>query len=154
MAYAVVRLRAGPSADHDHKKTLESLRLNRIHHATLVPEDENYEGMLNTVEHHVTYGEVDEDTATALLEERGRIPGDEDLTDDVVDEHTGYGSIDGLAAALADEEADLAHLDGIKPVFRLAPARGGFDSKKRHFNEGGSLGYRGDAINDLLERMV
>lgn len=154
MAYAIVRLRGVAKKNHDHRKTLDSLRLSKIHHTTIVPENANYEGMISTVEHHVTYGELDAETATALLEERGRGEGDIPVDDDLVAEHTEYGSVEELAGALADDEVDLGSVDGIKPVFRLAPARGGFDSKKRHVNEGGSLGYRGDAINDLLERMI
>lgn len=41
-------------------------------------------------------------------------------------------------------------------VFHLPPPRGGFGRKgvKKSYREGGALGDRGEAINDLLKRMV
>ncbi len=154
MGYVVIRLSGQADLRHDQKKTLESLRLHYVNHATIVPETPSYEGMLKRVEHHVTYGEIDEDTAVDLLEARGRAEGDAELTDELVAENTEYGSISELATALVDDEIDIGRLGAIKPVFRLAPARGGFEGQKRHFNEGGALGYRGDAINDLVDRML
>lgn len=154
MSYVLVRLSGSADRRHDKKLTLESLRLLKLHHATVVPENPSYEGMLKKVEHDITYGELDQDTAVQLLESRGRGVSDVDLDDDYVAEHTPYGSVEELATALVEDDVDLGKLDGIKPVFRLTPARGGFEGKKRHFNEGGSLGYRGGAINDLIERML
>ncbi|RLI23172.1 50S ribosomal protein L30, partial [Candidatus Bathyarchaeota archaeon] len=46
-------------------------------------------------------------------------------------------------------------LPDIKPVFRLHPPRKGFKGKiKKSFKAGGASGYRGEAINELLERMI
>ena len=44
----------------------------------------------------------------------------------------------------------------IKKYFRLNAPRKGFGRKgiKHTFKEGGALGYRGQAINDLIKRMV
>lgn len=154
MTYAVIRMLGVPGRGHDAKKTLESLRLHYVHHATLVPSDASFQGMLKHIEHQIAYGEPSTETVEALLRERGRIPGDERLSDEVVDENTDHATIAELAQALVDEEARLNDVGTIKPVFRLAPARGGFASKKRHFNEGGSLGYRGEAIDALIERML
>lgn len=154
MTYAVIRLRGESKLRHDQEKTLESLRLHKTNHATLVPETDEFEGMLSKVEHFTTYGELDRDTAEALLAERGRVRGGDTLTDEAVAERTDFDGIEALAGALADGEADVGRLDGVKPVFRLAPAEGGFSNTKRHVNEGGSLGYRGADINDLIDRML
>ncbi len=154
MTYAVIRLRGIQGRGHDAKKTLDTLRLHYVHHATLVPSDSSFEGMLNHIEHHIAYGEPSVETVEALLRERGRLPGDERLSDEAVDANTEHATIKKLAQALVDEDARMNDIGEIKPVFRLAPARGGFSSKKRHFNEGGSLGYRGEAIDDLIERML
>ncbi len=42
-----------------------------------------------------------------------------------------------------------------KLIFALHPPVGGFEKGgiKKHFTQGGVLGYRGDGINDLLDRM-
>lgn len=154
MSYAVIRLRGQTKLRHDQKKTLESLRLLKINHATIVPETDEYEGMLKKVEHFVTYGEVSPDAAEELLTQRGRVRGGDPVTDDHVADTTDFDDVGDLAEALAGGEADVAHLDGVKPVFRLAPAEGGFSNTKRHVNEGGSLGYRGEDINGLIERML
>ena len=42
----------------------------------------------------------------------------------------------------------------MKPVFRLHPPRKGYEGIRHSVNEGGSLGYRGEAINDLAKRMA
>jgi large subunit ribosomal protein L30 len=49
----------------------------------------------------------------------------------------------------------LKDLPNIKPVFRLHPPWGGLrGSKKRSIREGGALGYRGEKINEPIERML
>jgi len=49
----------------------------------------------------------------------------------------------------------LKDLPGVKPVFRLHPPRKGFKgSIKKSYRAGGEAGYRGEAINDLIRRMV
>ncbi|MAE13716.1 hypothetical protein CMO92_04065 [Candidatus Woesearchaeota archaeon] len=44
----------------------------------------------------------------------------------------------------------------LKPFYRLHPPRGGFKGKgiKKTFKEGGSLGYRGEKMNELIRRML
>lgn len=44
----------------------------------------------------------------------------------------------------------------LKPFFRLAPPRGGFERKgiKKSFKQGGALGYRGKEIGKLIKKML
>jgi large subunit ribosomal protein L30 len=42
----------------------------------------------------------------------------------------------------------------INPAFRLHPPRGGYESIKNPYVIGGTLGYRGEKINELLEKMI
>jgi large subunit ribosomal protein L30 len=42
----------------------------------------------------------------------------------------------------------------MKPLFRLHPPRKGYKGIRNSVKEGGSLGYRGEAINDLAKRMA
>jgi large subunit ribosomal protein L30 len=55
-------------------------------------------------------------------------------------------------------EIDKKTLDALKAkvgdVVGLKPPKGGFRSIKRPFKAGGSLGYRGKEINELIMRMV
>lgn len=39
-------------------------------------------------------------------------------------------------------------------VFRLSPPKGGWNGKKHPYKKGGALGYRGEEIGDLIERMI
>ncbi len=93
------------------------------------------------------------------MKKRGRLVGNKPLTDEVVDKylekHGVKGGIPALAKALLEGKVMLHKLEFIKPVFRLHPPRGGFKkSTKRPYNDGGELGYRGKAINDLIKRMI
>jgi large subunit ribosomal protein L30 len=55
-------------------------------------------------------------------------------------------------------EIDKKTLDQLKAkvgdVVNLKPPRGGLKSIKRPFKAGGSLGYRGKEINELIVRMI
>ncbi|MFQ5920061.1 MAG: 50S ribosomal protein L30, partial [Thermoplasmata archaeon] len=59
-----------------------------------------------------------------------------------------------LANAVLEGKADLQRMGDVKPVFRLHPPRRGYGGAKRSFREGGALGDRGSAINELLRRMM
>ena len=60
-----------------------------------------------------------------------------------------------VAEAIANLDAELTDLHNIKPVFRLHPPKGGFKGKiKRPWKDKGELGYRKQAIEDLIKRMV
>lgn len=154
MSLGVIRVRGRPERSEEQERTLQHLRLHAPNHATIIPKDDAHMGMVRKVEHFITYGELTTDGVLKLLKERGRAPGNKPLTDDYVAEHTEYASLEALAEAVAGDEIKLNQLNGIKPVFRLHPPRGGFENNKRHFTEGGTLGYRGDEINALIERML
>ena len=65
-------------------------------------------------------------------------------------------SIDDFAKALVSGEASMKDVDGLKPVLRLHPPRGskGWGGIKRSYTVGGALGFRGEAISDLVSRMM
>ncbi|HZY91772.1 MAG TPA: 50S ribosomal protein L30 [Thermoplasmata archaeon] len=148
MAWMVVRVRGSIHARHDIVQTLHDLHLTRPNHATILPEAPAMRGMLNAVQGYVTWGEVDQPTVELLLKERGERPVGGRLT-----------SPEGPAAELpklaeAALTAGSLQLPGVRPVFRLKAPKGGWRSTKKPFANGGALGYRGKAINDLAKRMV
>ena len=57
-----------------------------------------------------------------------------------------------LAARITKD--GLQPVEGIRPLFRLTPPKGGWRSTKKPFARGGALGYRGPKINELVQRMV
>ncbi|MDI9618733.1 50S ribosomal protein L30 [Methanothermobacter sp.] len=150
---AVVRVRGSAGVRRDIADTMEMLRLNRINHAVLVEDTPSYLGMLQKAKDYITWGEIDQETLTAMIAKRARIIGGERLTDEYIKEKTEYDSVEEFAGAVFRGEVKLEDA-GIKPVFRLHPPRKGYEAIKKSFNEGGSLGYRGEKINDLLKRMI
>ncbi|ASJ11844.1 50S ribosomal protein L30 [Thermococcus thioreducens] len=151
---ALIRLRSGIRARGEVRDTLAMLRLHRINHLVLVDDNPSYKGMVQKVKDYITWGEINAETLAALIRKRGRLIGNRPITDEYVKEKLGM-TIDEFAKKVVDGEMKLTDLPNIKPVFRLHPPRGGLKgSKKRSFKEGGALGYRGEKINDLIERML
>jgi len=102
----------------------------------------------------VTWGEISLENIILLLKKRGRVVGNRKLTDEYVKE-IGYVSLEDLAKAVHNGNVEFGKIPSIKPVFRLHPPKKGFKGKvKRSYAAGGVTGYRGEAINDLIERMV
>ena len=151
---ALIRLRSGIRAKGEVRDTLAMLRLHRVNHLVLVDDNPSYKGMVQKVKDYITWGEIDKETLVKLLRKRGRLVGNRPITDEYVREKLGM-SIDEFAEKVVKGEMRLTDLPNIKPVFRLHPPRGGLKgTKKRSFREGGALGYRGEKINDLIERML
>ena len=149
-----VRIRGMSDISQEIKDTLSMLRLTRNCHATLLDDRPAYNGMLRKSQHCLTWGEVSQESIALLLKKRGKVVGDKKLTDEYAKE-LGYKSLDDLAEALFKMEVECSSLPKVKPVFRLRPPKKGFKGKvKRSYAAGGEAGYRGDAINDLLKRMV
>lgn len=153
-AYVVIRVLGQVDVDRDIRHTMELLGLNRAMHATVIPENDAYKGMLYVIKDYCTFGTIDGETLAALLKARGRTVGDKPLTDDYVKEKTEFATIDDLAKAIVAGEYKIKDVDGLKPVFRLHPPIKGFEGNKRSFQNGGALGDRKEKINDLVKRML
>ncbi|ASJ00120.1 50S ribosomal protein L30 [Thermococcus gorgonarius] len=151
---ALIRLRSGIRARGEVRDTLAMLRLHRINHLVIVDDTPSYRGMIQKVKDYITWGEIDKETLVKLLRKRGRLVGNKPITDEYVQEKLGM-TLEEFAEKVINGEMKLRDLPNIKPVFRLHPPRGGLKgSKKRSFKEGGVLGYRGEKINELIERML
>jgi len=151
---AVVRVRGIPTASSDVRRTLEMLHLCRTSHATLVDDRPAYIGMLRTAQHYITWGEITKETISALIKEKGRVIGDKKLTDEYA-QRVGYKTLDDLAEAIHKVEVEYKNLKDVKPVFRLHPPSKGYKGKvKKSYMMGGATGYRGEAINGLIKRMI
>jgi len=151
---AVVRVRGVNDVYREIKETIEMLHLDRNCHATLVDNRPSYLGMLHKAQGYLTWGEISNETLALLLKKRGRLVGNKRLTDEYA-QKVGKKSLDELAEALSKVEVEFHSLPNIKPVFRLHPPSKGFKGKvKRNYASGGATGYRGEAINKLLEQMI
>jgi len=109
--------------------------------------------MLQKVKDYVTWGEIDSDTLTEMIKERGRLKGDKPVTDKYIEEN-GYISIKKFVDSVIEGEIKYSFLKDVKPVIRLHPPRKGLEGIKRSYAIGGALGCRGKEINELLRRMI
>ncbi len=149
MAWIVIRVRGTLHARRDITETLRYLHLTRPNHATVIPESADYRGMLHKVQGYVTWGEADAETVRWLLKERGVAMDGAKLG--ASSDGSGL-PIDDLAGTVIAEGLDS--VPGVRPLFRLKAPKGGWRSTKKPFRQGGALGYRGAAVNDLARRMA
>ncbi len=154
MTYAVIRVRGQPDVNYNIEFTMKLLGLTRVNHCVFVPENDSTKGMLQVAKDYVTWGEVDEATLAKAIRARGKTVGDMDLTDDYLKENSSFGSIEELAKAMIENDCRLKDVEGVKPVLRLHPPVKGYEGNKRSYKNGGALGYRGEAINLLIDRML
>lgn len=149
---AVVRIRGSVGVRKKFEDTMKMLRLNEQNTCAVVHDDPSYKGMIEEVKDYVTFGQINFDMFLAMLKKRGRLEGDKRLDEKNVKE-TGYDSIEKMAKEIFEGKVNIRRIPNMKPVFRLTPPSGGFKSIKEHYPKG-DLGSRGEAINELLKRMI
>lgn len=148
-----LRVRGRTGIKGEINDTLKMLRLTRINHAVLLPDTPSYQGMLQKSKDYITWGEIDQETLTQLVEKRGRFPGNVRVTPEALAESGDYASADELSEALIKGETKLED-SGLKPIFRLHPPRKGYNHIRKSFKEDGTLGYRGEKISQLIKKMI
>ena len=152
MSWAVIRVRGSVNVKPKIKETMKLMRLNRVNHCVIVPENETYDGMLKIIKDYVTWGEVDIETTELMLESSGKTSGNAIFTKkDLKD--SSFKTMKALAKNLSEGKVVMRDVPKLKPIFRLHPPRKGYEGIKHSFNEGGALGYRGKKINQLIRRM-
>ncbi|MGD0450891.1 MAG: 50S ribosomal protein L30 [Candidatus Bathyarchaeia archaeon] len=150
----VVKIRGTVRAQKETRETLEFLHLVHTNHAVLIDSRAAYMGMLQRVNSYITYGEPTKETVAMMLQKRARLAGDKKLTDEYI-QKIGYKSIDDLAEAIVNCKVQFQKLPDVEPRFKLHPPSKGYKGKtKKGFKAGGEAGYRGEAINELVKRMV
>ena len=131
--YAVVRIRGTIGANRQIRDTLKMLNLRKINSCTIVPDNPSYKGMLQKVKDYVTWGEVSDDILAMLLKRNG---------------------VENVEEAIKELKEGEKLKNITNPCIRLAPPRKGYKSIKKPFKLGGSAGYRGKKINELIRRMI
>jgi large subunit ribosomal protein L30 len=149
---AAIRIRGRTGLKREIEDTMKMLRLTRINHAVMIDENPNYLGMLRKAKDYITWGEIREDTIIKVISKRGKLPGGVQVTEEYLKENTDYSSIEELSKAVI--EGAKLEKSGVKPIFRLHPPRKGYKNIKKTYNEGGSLGYRGENIEELINKMI
>ena len=149
-----VRIRGVIDAPGDIKDTLKMLNLKRNNYAVIIKNTPAYRGMLQKSQNYITWGEPTEEIVVELIKKRGRLLGDKKITDEYA-KKVGFKSVEDLAKAVFEGKIDYNKLPEVKPFFRLHPPSKGFKGKiKKSYKMGGETGYRGKAINQLIERMI
>ena len=154
-AIAVIRVRGRAGVTRKVNDTLDMLRLYKQHGCVIVPNTPVYVGMIVKSKDYVTWGEVDEETLTLLLQKRGRIAGNKPLTEEYLKDKSKL-DFKSFAKEVLENNKKIKDVPGIKVYFRLMPPVKGFERNgiKKPFSMGGALGYRKEKINELIKRMI
>lgn len=137
---AAIRIRGAFNMGREAKDTLRMLRLNRKNHCVLIRGTDSSRGMMQKAKDYITFGEISDKMLKRLIAKRGRAAGNKKLSAE-------------QAENAVKEILEQGKSNSLKPVFRLTPASGGFREIKQHYPKG-ELGYRGEKINELLEKMI
>ncbi len=131
---AVIRVRGRIGVRREFNETLDRLHLGSVNNLSILAGTKSNIGMVNKVSDFITYGEISRDTLEKVLAKKGS------------------------AAPKDDADAVSGGKKSAKEVIslpiRLRPPRHGYEGIKHNFAHGGALGYRGEKINRLIERMV
>jgi large subunit ribosomal protein L30 len=155
--YFAIRIRGAPGMRRKVLDTLKMLRMHKVNHGVLIWGTKSFMGMLLKCKDYISYGEIDDKTLVRLLRVRGKIEGNDSLTEEHLRNLTEYKTFKALSKALLSGEIEYREkdLNKIKPVFRLHPPRKGHRGTiKKHYGEGGILGYVGAYINQVIYKML
>jgi large subunit ribosomal protein L30 len=149
-----VRVRGTVRASRDVRETLQMLRLTRNNYAVLIDNRQSFIGMLKGAQNFITWGEASKEIVDMLIRKKGKLAGNKKLTEEYA-QTANFKSLDELAEAIFNCSVEYRKLPNMQPVFKLHPPTKGFKGKiKKNYGTGGELGYRGEKINELIERMV
>ncbi len=122
---AIIRIRGTTGIEKSIADTLDMLGLKAKNNCVIVPRNTTYLGMIKKVNDYVTWGEVTDEALAKMKQARGE------------------------TKIIKGEKVESA-------VYRLHPPRGGYARKgiKKNFSIGGALGYRGEKINLIIQKML
>ncbi len=149
--FAVIRLAGKADINKGTIDTLKMLRIDYPNNCVLVPETSDFKGMLQRVKDYVTFGEIDKKVLVELLKKRLKNNDNRAMDAKSLKDVLGVSSLDELADALMTGKIKLNRLT--RPFFRLTPPSKGFKDVTAQYPKG-DLGYRGNAINPLIEKMI
>ncbi|HLC48307.1 MAG TPA: 50S ribosomal protein L30 [Candidatus Norongarragalinales archaeon] len=150
---AIVRIRGSMETRTRTEDSIRQLKLTRANHCTLVIDSPSLHGILITCKDFLAWGEAEENTAFELLAKKGELEGGKKLTDAEISKRSKFKSIAEFSQAFFEGKAKFSDVLGLKPLFRLHPARKGFGGVKLPYPSG-ALGNRGEKINALIQRML
>jgi len=152
---AVLRIRGEVGIREPIKKAMELMKLHRKNRVVLIKNTPSNIGMINKVKDYCTFGEVNAEMVKELLEKRGRLPGNKLLTAEYL-KNEAKTDFDSLSKSLVEGKVSMKDIPGLKRYFKLHPPIGGFERGgiKHPYAAGGVLGYRGNAMDKLIQKMI
>lgn len=152
---AVIRIRGLTKLKGDIEDTMKMLNLYRKYSCVILDNNIGMIGMITKIKDYVTWGEIDEETFKLLIEKRGKIYGNKQLSEDYMKNNIKL-SYEQFVKEFFSNNKKLRDVPGLKTYFRLKPPTGGFERHgiKKHYSMGGAVGYRKEKINDLIKKMI
>jgi large subunit ribosomal protein L30 len=152
-----VRVRGSAGLKHRIEAVLKDLGLNRRNQAIIMADTPSIRGTLKVVKDTLFWGEATEDILSILLTKRTKISKVGSLTDQEVKKRFSISNIKALAKSLSTGEIKPQDLKrhGVNIIYKLNSPKGGYGGKiKDPFGKSGVLGYRGEAIGELVKKMI
>jgi len=155
-AHLIVRVRGRAHIKAGIADAMKVVGLTRKNHCVVLADTPQNIGMIKKAKDYITWGPADEKTVTALLKNRGKVTGGKALTDEYVKKNSKHENIGEFAKKLAQGDAQVKDVKGLKKAFKLNPPRKGFERGgiKKPYSVGGALGNRREKIGDLVMRMI
>jgi len=156
----VVRIRGINRMDPKSRKILNLLRLRQVHNGVFIRLNHASVTMLKLVEPYITYGEPTQKSVAALIYKRGyakvnkqRIPLTDNKTIQTALGQYGIVCIEDLIHEITTCGKHFKEANNFLWPFKLSSPLGGYEYKRKHYNEGGDAGNREEDINKLIKRM-
>ena len=111
MKIAAVQVRGALGMTYKQRDTLRLLNLPKSHSCVILSGNASYLGMLNSLKDFLTWGEIDLETFTTLLEKRGRFAGNQALTKELFKKLANQEVAEFAKVFLDDKKASKMFLD-------------------------------------------
>lgn len=149
-----IRVRGTVHMREEIKRTLKLLNLCAPNNLVLIDEKSSDLKMLKKAENYITWGEMNERTLARLIEKKAVLENGSKISKETLDKYKAK-SFEEIAKKIISGDIKIKKI-GIKMPIRMRPPSKGYGRKgiKKSFSAGGALGYRGEKINDLIERML
>ena len=157
----VTRIRGIAQVAPKQKKILQLLRLRQIFNTVIVKLNKPMHQMLRMVEPYIAYGYPSLSTVRELVYKRGylKIRGQRVKINDnkqIKDKfnNSDIVCVEDLVNQIYTAGKHFRTVTNGMWHFKVAPPKGGFKQKRRHFVEGGDYGNRETLINRFLARCI
>jgi len=125
---AIIRIAGKQGLTRKVKDTFTLLNLHKKHTCVIVDSSKSILGMIKVIKDYATWGEIDKETFSLLIEKRGKLPGKNKLTEEYLKEKVNK-SFNEVSSESFDGKINIKDIPGLKPFFRLSPPNKGYESK-------------------------